>query len=207
MTCRGRSPRRSPNCSMSKVASAWRHLASSSHQAAANCGPRRLSGSSAENACATAPLRPFEPPARRRPDRPLARAHARRAGPRRPRSSPRARRARSRRPARCGACACRARDAERRATHSAPARVLPAPRPPSSSQVVHGSPPWAKFGGRWWGWAKSSQKQSSVSASGWLRIASHCALISGDEPIKLLRKCSAQFIDAAGNGIIGGLGF
>ena len=56
MTCRGRSPRRSPNCSMSKVASAWRHLASSSHQAAANCGPRRLSGSSAENACATAPF-------------------------------------------------------------------------------------------------------------------------------------------------------
>ena len=56
MTCRGRSPRRSPNCSMSKVASAWRHLASSSHQAAANCGPRRLSGSSAENTCATAPF-------------------------------------------------------------------------------------------------------------------------------------------------------
>ena len=56
MTCRGRSPRRSPNCNMSNVASAWRHLASSSHQAAANCGPRRLSGSSAENTCATAPL-------------------------------------------------------------------------------------------------------------------------------------------------------
>ena len=56
ITCRGCSPRRSANCSTSNAASACRHLASSSIQAASNCGPRRLSGSSAENACATAPL-------------------------------------------------------------------------------------------------------------------------------------------------------
>src|ERR1035438_1944784 len=34
----------------------WCHLASSSAQAAVNCGPHRLSGSSAENTCATAPF-------------------------------------------------------------------------------------------------------------------------------------------------------
>ncbi len=32
-------------------------------------------------------------------------------------------------------------------THSAPARVLPAPRPPSTSQVVHGPPLLAQAGG------------------------------------------------------------
>ena len=53
---RGRAPRRRPNCSMSKVASAWCHLASSSHQAASNCGPRNCSGSSAEKQRPTAPL-------------------------------------------------------------------------------------------------------------------------------------------------------
>ena len=54
---RGHSPRRSPNCSMSQTSCAWRHLAISSHHAASNCGPRRLSGSSAEKTCAMAPLR------------------------------------------------------------------------------------------------------------------------------------------------------
>ena len=71
MTCRGRSPRRSPNCNISKVASAWRHLASSSTHAAWNCGPRRLSGSSAENASRHRAVRPFQPPARGDPARPL----------------------------------------------------------------------------------------------------------------------------------------
>ena len=56
MICAGRSPSRRPNCSMSKQSCGWRHFASSSHQARSNCGPRRLSGSSEENICATAPL-------------------------------------------------------------------------------------------------------------------------------------------------------
>ena len=51
----GCSPRRSANCSMSQVRCGWRHLATSSHHAASNCGPRRLSGSSAENTWAIAP--------------------------------------------------------------------------------------------------------------------------------------------------------
>jgi hypothetical protein len=33
-------------------------------------------------------------------------------------------------------------------THSAPLLVLPAPRPPIKSQVVHGPPPYAQSGGR-----------------------------------------------------------
>jgi hypothetical protein len=53
---RGRRPSLSPNCSMSKQASMFFHFANSSSQAASNCGPRRLSGSSEENICATAPL-------------------------------------------------------------------------------------------------------------------------------------------------------
>jgi len=35
-------------------------------------------------------------------------------------------------------------------THSAPARVLPAPRPPRISQVVQGSPEFARSGASWW---------------------------------------------------------
>ena len=54
-TWRGRGPSRRPNCSMSQVSCAWRHLPSSSAQAASNCGPRSESGSSAEKAWATAP--------------------------------------------------------------------------------------------------------------------------------------------------------
>jgi O-acetyl-ADP-ribose deacetylase (regulator of RNase III) len=41
---------------MSQVSWAWRHLPSSSAQAASNCGPRNESGSSAEKAWATAPF-------------------------------------------------------------------------------------------------------------------------------------------------------
>jgi hypothetical protein len=52
---RGLVPSLSANCSMSQVSLACRHLPSSSHQARSNCGPRRLSGSSDENICATAP--------------------------------------------------------------------------------------------------------------------------------------------------------
>ncbi len=51
----GAAPSLSANCSMSHVFCGCRHLATSSHQAASNCGPRRPSGSSAENICAIAP--------------------------------------------------------------------------------------------------------------------------------------------------------
>jgi len=54
-TC-GLSPRRSANCSMSHASYAFFHLAISSAQAQSNWGPRRLSGSCAENICAVAPL-------------------------------------------------------------------------------------------------------------------------------------------------------
>ena len=140
ITCRGRSPRRSPNCSMSKVASAWRHLASSSAQAAANCGPRRLSGSSAENTCATAP---FGHSSRRRDGIHAGRSpramHGEQAGDALDHhlahvvlglADQRDRRA-------CPLGGGKRRDARAMPrTHSAPARVLPAPRPPSISQVV-----------------------------------------------------------------------
>ena len=75
------SPSRSPNCSMSQVASACFHLASSSHQAAANCGPRRLSGSSDENAMRHRAVRPFEPPLRADPARPFVSASRARSSP------------------------------------------------------------------------------------------------------------------------------
>ena len=52
----GSGPSRSANCSVSQARSGRRHLHSSSHQAASNWGPRRLSGSSAANICAIVPL-------------------------------------------------------------------------------------------------------------------------------------------------------
>ena len=52
----GSEPSRSANCSLSQARSGRRHLHSSSHQAASNWGPRRLSGSSAANICAIVPL-------------------------------------------------------------------------------------------------------------------------------------------------------
>jgi hypothetical protein len=55
-SCRGRSPSRSPNCSMSQAASALLHFPSSSHQAAANCGPRNRSGSEAPSTIASTPF-------------------------------------------------------------------------------------------------------------------------------------------------------
>ena len=61
--------------------SASRHLAISSHQAAWNCGPRKLSGSSAENACGNAAVAPFEPAAARNPFGPRAtRMHREQSG-------------------------------------------------------------------------------------------------------------------------------
>ena len=56
MTHCGSEPSRRANCSVSQAMSGTRHLQSSSHQAASNCGPRRLSGSSAANIWAIEPL-------------------------------------------------------------------------------------------------------------------------------------------------------
>jgi hypothetical protein len=77
--------------------------------------------------------------------------HARRGDRRRLRSLLRARRARSRRQERCGPLPCRYRRSPSASalTHSAPARVLPAPRPPRMSQVVQGLPLPASAGGFW----------------------------------------------------------
>ena len=50
------SPSRNPNCSMSQAASACGHLPISSHQAAANCGPRKRSGSAAPSTMPSTPL-------------------------------------------------------------------------------------------------------------------------------------------------------
>jgi len=55
-TATGLVPRRSAICKFIQASSARGHFASSSHQAASNCGPRRPSGSAAENTCATVPL-------------------------------------------------------------------------------------------------------------------------------------------------------
>ena len=55
-TACGLSPSRRQNCSMSQASSAFFHFASSSTQAASNCGPRSASKSCAEKACASAPL-------------------------------------------------------------------------------------------------------------------------------------------------------
>lgn len=146
-TSRGCLPRRRPNCSMSHVSSPWRHLHSSSAQAAANCGPRRASGSSAENTIATAP---FGHSSRRRvgihcgrslrgwiasrPETPSTMTSRTSAIV----SPTRAMGETGSAPSRPSACAL---------THSAPVRVLPAPRPPRTSHTVH-SPGGASWSGR-----------------------------------------------------------
>ncbi len=88
-------------------------------------------------------VRPFEALPRRRPLRPLA-ARPRRSRPGRPLDHHLAHVAPGLADQREIARAARRHRAEgrapARARHSAPARVLPAPRPPSISQVVHGPP-------------------------------------------------------------------
>src|SRR6185312_16083057 len=137
MSCFGCSPSRKPNCSMSKQASAFFHLPSSSNQAASNCGPRRLSGSSDEYICATAPLLHTS---RRRlaskrglscreivtmPDGPSIITS---------RTSPSVSPIRA--ICRCLFLAKGENPRTRLFTHSAPRRVFPAPRPPTTSQVA-----------------------------------------------------------------------
>jgi hypothetical protein len=145
MTCRGRSPNRSPNCNISNAASAWRHFASSSAQAAWNCGPRRLSGSSAENVSATTPLGHST---RRREG-----IHCGRSSRRCTASSPETPSTITSRVS----CSVSPTSAMRLAvfasasplTHSAPARVFPAQRPPRMSQVRQSLPSGAASGVRW----------------------------------------------------------
>ena len=52
----GHSPRRNANCIISHVSCAFGHFANSSAQTASNCGPRKRSGSNAENKRASAPF-------------------------------------------------------------------------------------------------------------------------------------------------------
>ncbi len=146
-TCLGCRPSRSPNCSMSQVSCGRRHLQSSSHQAALNCGPRKDSGSSAEKSCAIAPF---------------GQVTCRRDGSKHGRSSAGCT---ARRPETPSTITLRA-SAKFSATkamrassppgsltswrtHSAPARVFPAPRPPNRIQLVQAPPPCASFGGNW----------------------------------------------------------
>jgi hypothetical protein len=53
---RGSLPSLSPNIIVFQVSSSLAHTPISSHHAASNCGPRKLSGSSAENTYASAPF-------------------------------------------------------------------------------------------------------------------------------------------------------
>jgi len=64
ITSRGSSPSLRPSRSMANTSLGRRQAQNSSHQAAWNCGPRRLSASSAEKAWAVAP---FGHVSRRRP--------------------------------------------------------------------------------------------------------------------------------------------
>jgi len=134
---RGAAPSLSPIRNSASVASPSRQAQNSSAQAAANCGPLRLSGSSAEKACATAP---FGNTTRRRPasytGRPPAAGSAQRPrlitpdGPSTitSRTSCNVGPTSASRPPGPSASA-------RSASQLAPASVFPAPRPPRNSQV------------------------------------------------------------------------
>ncbi len=127
--CRGRSPKRSANCSMSHAASAFGHLATSSHQAAANCGPRNRSGSLAERTVASTPLRQCS-------TLPLMRGRCRigctASNPLSPRTITAIASVIVWPTSAIGVTPA----AASWRTHSAPARVLPEPRPPNISHVV-----------------------------------------------------------------------
>src|SRR5690606_4515302 len=135
-SCIGRRPSLSPNWSMSKHASASFHFATSSHHAASNCGPRKLSGSSEEKTCATAPLshtsRLRLGSKRGRLPRETARMPE---GPSiiTSRTSPRVSPTRAMRPYLYAAKGGKPRT--NAFTHSAPSRVLPEPRPLITSQI------------------------------------------------------------------------
>ena len=165
---RGSSPSRMVISAMSNAVCGWRHLANSSPQTPSNWWPRRASGSSADSNMAVAPLghvsRFFERrnlvsgATSRKPDSPstiTARA-SRKVAPISP--------TRFMRP-----------DRTPSATHSAPARVLPAPRPPRNSQMRQ-----SPGGGRWATRAQKSHPPSSRAAtSSSSRLASSALLLEG----------------------------
>jgi hypothetical protein len=157
-TTRGSVPSRSPNISMSQ-ASGYRHEAISSHHAASCCGPRNLSGSSAEYVVATAPFGHV----RRRFDgsyRGRSQSGEMAMMPLSPSTMT------SRTSAAVGptsairflplAISWR--------THSAPVRVLPKPRPASRSHVRQ-----SPRGASWRGLAQKDQSNSSCTSSSSLR--------------------------------------
>src|SRR6476659_5720808 len=98
-------------------------------------------------------------------------------------------------------------------THSAPARVLPAPRPPRMSHVVHGSPLFAKSGGSWWLCAKTekslrkrSRSPDSISASSSAVSSAICVLLSGNKRFNAPRKRFAEFVNVARCVVFGCIG-
>jgi hypothetical protein len=116
-------------------------LAISSAQAASNCGPRKESGSSAENTCAIAPFRHSSLRSdgdqvgrsssgctASNPDGPSI-ITSRAAAKVSPTSAMRA----------TGLSVKPRKPPTSALTHSAPVRVLPAPRPPITSQIVQAS--------------------------------------------------------------------
>ena len=113
--------------------STFGHFASSSHQAASNCGPRKLSGLARREGLRHRPVRPDQPP-RASPATPAAgRAASRRGCPTAPntitsRASSSVSPTRATREHAPGSPGFAPSTCAR--THSAPARVLPAPRPP-----------------------------------------------------------------------------
>jgi hypothetical protein len=83
-------------------------------------------------------------------------------------------------------------------THSAPVRVLPAPRPPSMSQVVQGARSRARPGRRCSGRQRIGQcrRTCSKSSSHQDAVAS-ASLLFRDNPVKMVSKFVAQLVEAA----------
>ncbi len=96
-------------------------------------------------------------------------------------------------------------------THSAPARVLPAPRPPSTSQVVQSAPLPARAGGRWCSCAKvekshmNSSRLAAGNSAGSVTASSACSsALSSDKSSNAARKLFAEFVNIAGYGVVVG---
>ncbi len=186
---------------MSKVASAWCHLASSSHQAASNCGPRNCSGSSAEK---QRPIAPFGHSSRRRDGIQSGRSPG--GDDRKMPAGPSIMTSR----ASCSVsptsamwrCACSAYGPSPIAsarTHSAPSRVLPAPRPASTSQVVQGLALAPNAGGSWCACASATKSRSSAATSLGLNAWSNSRVRpAGKERLNAARKRVTAGIDIGG---------
>src|SRR6185312_3769546 len=141
--------------SMSHAASASGHLATSSAQAAANCGPRKRSGSEADSTVASAPLGQMSRLPVSRGASPGGCSRSRPLSP----STMMAIASLIVSPTSAMGDTGWGPVANAR-IHSAPARVLPEPRPPMTSQVTQ-SPGGGNCSGR----AHSSHSNSNCSAS------------------------------------------